>query len=146
VGHLGAAPLAAQRVRELGVQAIGTLSDPGLAVAGVYGALRPSARTRVSVSAGAGVSGGEAAGRGELLGHFLVSPGATRGVGAYAAAGVAVVAGPVGRGYLVLSLGLEGSPGASQGWAVEAGVGGGARVGLGWRWRWPGAGREWESR
>jgi hypothetical protein len=130
------APAAAQHARELGIQAIVTASDPALGVAGVYGGLRTSTRTRVSALVGAGLSSGEAAARGELLGHFLLSPGQPQGAGFYLAGGLAVVEGPVSRGYLVLSAGLEERPGASAGWAVELGVGGGVRVAAGYRWRW----------
>ena len=126
----------AQQVRELGVQAIGTASDPALAVAGVYAALRPSTRFRVSLGAGAGTSDEDTAWRGELLAHFLLSPRARRGVGGYAAGGVAAVGGPRDEGYLVLLLGAETRPGAASGWFAEAGVGGGVRVAVGFRQRW----------
>jgi hypothetical protein len=132
---LAAAPLEAQRVRELGIQAIGTASDPALAVAGAYGALRLSRRFRISLGVGVGASSGETAGRGELLAHFLLAPRAARGPGGYTAAGVAAVTGPVDEGYLVLTLGLESRPGAAAGWFVEAGIGGGARLAAGYRWR-----------
>jgi hypothetical protein len=134
----GALPTAgaAQQIREIGIEAIGTASDPALGVAGVYGGLRTSGRTRLSVSLGAGSSGGDWAWRGELLAHFLLSPEERRRVGAYIAGGVAVVEGAVSRGYLVLTLGIEQRPRSRSGWAVEVGIGGGARVGLGYRWRW----------
>ncbi len=135
---LAAPPLAAQQGKELGLQAIGTASDPGLGVAGVYGAIRTSSRTRVSAAAGAGVSRSEAAWRGELLIHLLVSPTARRALGVYAAGGVAAVGGPVDRGYIVLTLGAEQHPGQRSGWFVEAGIGGGARLAAGYRWRWLG--------
>ena len=54
---------------------------PALAVAGMYGGARTSARTRVSAAAGAGFRRGEAALRGEMLGHFLLSPEQRRGAG-----------------------------------------------------------------
>lgn len=127
---------AAQQVREIGIQAIGTASDPALAVAGVYGGLRTSGRTRVSASVGAGISGRELAWRGELLGHFLLSPEERRRAGVYFAGGIAAVEGAVSRGYLVLTLGIEERPRASSGWVLELGIGGGARIGLGYRWRW----------
>jgi hypothetical protein len=129
------APAVAQHGREIGVQVTATASDPALAVAGLYGALRTSARTRVSAALGAGVAAGELAGRGELLGHFLLNPGQPRGVAFYFAGGLAAVAGPVAGGYLVLSAGLEERPGRTSGWAVEVGVGGGFRVLAGYRWR-----------
>jgi hypothetical protein len=136
-----ATPLPAQQAREAGVQAVGTPSDPVLAVAGLYGALRTSTRTRLSAALGAGVSSGEMAVRGELLGHFLLSPNKLEGPGLYFAGGVAGVAGLVDRGYLVMTLGLENRPGSAGGWAAELGVGGGVRLALGYRWRWQCPGR-----
>ncbi|MEO8090428.1 MAG: hypothetical protein ABI703_09040 [Gemmatimonadales bacterium] len=133
---MGAAPLAAQQGKELGVQAVVTASDPAVAVAGIYGGLRTSSRTRLSVAAGVGTSSGEAAFRGELLGHFLLSPNKKDGPGFYFAGGVAAVEGPVDQGYLVFAAGLEDRPGAASGWGVELGVGGGVRVLLAYRWRW----------
>jgi hypothetical protein len=131
----GVTPLAAQQGEELGVQLVASASHPALAVLGVYGGARTSVRTRVSATAGVGVSDGDAAFRGEVLGHFLLSPNQRNGPGFYFAGGVAMVEGPVDQGYLVLTVGLEDRPGAGSGWAVEAGVGGGARVLLGYRWR-----------
>jgi hypothetical protein len=130
------APVAAQQGREIGVQAIATASDPALGVVGGYGAFRTSARTRVAAALAAGVSGGDGAARGELAAHFLFSPAQRKGAALYVGGGLAVVEGPVDRGYLVLTLGLEERPGAGSGWAVEAGVGGGVRLALGYRWRW----------
>jgi hypothetical protein len=130
-----ARPASAQRILELGVQGIATAADPAVGVAGVYGAIRTSFRTRVSASVGAGVSDGAAAWRGELLAHFLLNPTRLRGAGVYGAGGVAVAGGPVDQGYVVLTLGIEGRPGARSGWFAEAGVGGGARLALGYRWR-----------
>jgi hypothetical protein len=90
-----AAPLAAQQGRELGVQVVATASDPALAIAGLYGGVRTSARTRLSAAAGAGLSSGDLAFRGEVLGHFLLSPSQREGPGVYFAGGVAGVEGPV---------------------------------------------------
>jgi hypothetical protein len=128
--------LEAQRGRELGVAAIVTASDPTLGVAAVSAAIRASRRLRVSAALGAGAGDGRAAWRGELLAHFLLSPGRLQGLGLYGAGGVAAVGGPVEQGYLVVTLGLEGRPAARKGWFVEAGVGGGARLAAGYRWRW----------
>lgn len=138
---LAAAPLPAQRVSELGIQAIGTASDPAVVVGAGYAALRVSRRFRLSAAAGLGGSDGRAAWRGEMLAHFMLAP-RSRGLGPYVAGGVAAVGGPVEEGYLVLSLGLESRPGLTSGWFVEAGVGGGARLAVGYRWRrlppwWP---------
>jgi hypothetical protein len=131
-----AAPAGAQQVRELGIQAIGTLSDPALAVGGVYAAWRPAKRARVSASLGLGGSGAELAWRGELLGHFLLAPTRRTGSAVYLAGGVAAVGGRTDQGYLVLVAGIEGRPGAASGWFLEAGAGGGARLSAGYRWRW----------
>jgi len=130
-----AVPAEAQRVTELGVHALLTTSSPTLAAGGVYGAVRASQRVRVALTAAAGVADGDAAGRGELLGHFLLNPGGRRGAGAYAGGGIAGVVGPVDDGYLVLLLGVEARPGAGSGWAIELGVGGGVRIAIGYRWR-----------
>jgi hypothetical protein len=130
-----ATPAAAQRVMELGVQAIGTAADPAVAVGGVYGAIRTSQRTRISAALGAGVSGDDGAVRGELLAHFLLNPTRRTGAGVYGAGGVAIAEGPVDQGYAVVTLGIEGRPGGRAGWFVEAGVGGGARLAAGYRWR-----------
>ncbi len=133
---IGVRPLAAQQGKEVGVQVVATASDPALAVAQLYAGVRTSARTRLSAAAGAGLSSGDPAFRGELLGHFLLSPNQREGPGFYFAGGVAAVGGPVDRGYLVLTVGLEDRPAAASGWGVEVGVGGGVRVMLGYRWRW----------
>jgi hypothetical protein len=60
-----AAPAGAQQVKELGIHTTGTLSDPALAVGGLYAAWRPSARGRVAATLGIGGSDGEVAWRGE---------------------------------------------------------------------------------
>jgi hypothetical protein len=125
----------AQQVKEIGVQAVVTSSEPVLLVAGPYVGLRPSSRTRLSLDLGAGISDRELAWRGEALAHFLLSPSKGQGWGAYFAGGVAAVAGRVGRGYLVLTLGMEQRPGAASGWMVELGLGGGVRLSGGYRWR-----------
>jgi hypothetical protein len=135
VSLVWSAPAKAQEIRELGLMAIGTSSDPALAVVGGYAAFRTIGRTRVSAGLGLGISDGELAWRGELLGHFLLSPEERHKAGFYFAAGIAGVEGAVSRGYLVVTLGLEDRPRASSGWAFEAGLGGGVRVALGYRWR-----------
>ena len=130
------APLQAQGVRELGLQATATAADPGLAVAGLYGALRTSTRVRLAATLGAGRWGREAAWRGELLATFHLNPASAHHLGFYAGGGVAVDGGRGTRGYAVLLAGMEAHPGARSGWAVELGAGGGVRLAVGWRWRW----------
>jgi hypothetical protein len=131
-----AAPASAQQVKELGFHGTVTLSDPALAVGGVYGAWRPSSRSRVSLAAGVGGSDGETAWRGELLGHFLLAPARKRGPGVYLAGGLALTGGPSDQGYIVVAVGIEDRPGGPSGWFAEAGIGGGARLSAGYRWRW----------
>jgi len=132
---VSAGPLPAQQVLELGFHSVATGSDPVFGGGGLYGASRVSDRTRIAVTLAGGVAGSDAEFRGELLGHFLLSPRKGRGIGLYALGGAALVAGPASEGYLVLGLGAEASPGARSGWSLEAGAGGGFRVALGYRWR-----------
>ena len=129
-------PATAQDASEAGVQVVATLSDPALAAAGGYGGMRVSRRTRLAGYLGVGVSDDRLAWRGELLGHFLLSPDESHNPGFYLGAGVAAVEGAVSRGYLVLTAGLEARPRAASGWALAAGLGGGFRVGVAYRWRW----------
>jgi hypothetical protein len=138
LGSLTAAGrVVAQEGAELGLQAIGTLSDPGTGVGAAYAAVRTGTRTRVSLSLGPGLADGNWIGRGELLGHFLLSPEQQRSAGFYFAGGIAGVTGAVSRGYLVLTAGIEKGPAGRSGWAFEAGIGGGFRLAAGYRWRWP---------
>jgi hypothetical protein len=128
-------PAAAQRVSELGLHALLTTSSPVFWGGGAYGAVRTSPRVRIAATVAAGEAGGEVAGRGELVGHFLLNPTNRAGAGAYAGGGVAGVIGPNDQGYLVLLLGIEGGPGGRAGWALEFGVGAGLRIAAGYRWR-----------
>ncbi|HTG83976.1 MAG TPA: hypothetical protein VL853_04170, partial [Gemmatimonadales bacterium] len=93
---------------------------------------------RLALTLAAGTADGDVAFRGELLGHFLLSPRATHGVGFYALGGAAVAdvesTGDT-QGHMVLGLGMESRPGARSGWALEAGIGGGLRIAAGYRWR-----------
>jgi hypothetical protein len=77
---------------------------------------------------------GGAAGRGEALLTYHVSPPRQGGVGVYAGAGIAgeVHAGEV-RGLIVALIGVEARPWSGGSWFVEAGVGGGGRVVAGYR-------------
>lgn len=133
---LGPARARAQGVLEIGAQGLVTTSSPALVTGGVYAAVRPARRARLAATLGVGVSDGRPGGRGELLAHFLLSPGAVRRPGIYVGGGVAGVVGAVDQGYIVVLAGIESAPGAASGWAAEAGVGGGIRLTVGWRWRW----------
>jgi hypothetical protein len=131
-------PLAAQRPVEYGVHAVATFATPDLVAGGGYAAVRPGERARLALTLAAGAADGDVAFRGELLAHFLLSPRAKHGVGFYALGGAAVAdlasTGDT-QGYMVLGLGVESSPGARSGWALEAGIGGGFRIAAGYRWR-----------
>ncbi|MGE5927846.1 MAG: hypothetical protein ACM357_10860 [Gemmatimonadota bacterium] len=127
--------VAAQRAREIGLHAVFTAQDAELVAGGVYGALRTTRRTRLALTAAAGSAAGEFVARGEVLGHFLLSP-AARGPGIYGGGGIAGIAGADEEGFLVLLLGVEHAPGGRAGWYLEGGVGGGLRVAAGYRWRW----------
>lgn len=134
---LVAAPLAAQQpaVREFGLESVATWAEPAAYTAGITASIRPASRTRIALYAGGGVSDGEGVGRAELLGHFLLNPRSTHAA-VYGGGGIAGVFGNGSAdGYLVLLLGVEGSPGGRGGWFAEAGVGGGARLAVGYRWR-----------
>lgn len=125
---------AAQRARELGLHGVFTAQDEELLAGGVYGALRTTRRTRLAATAAAGSAGGEFVLRGELLGHFLLSP-TSRSLGVYGGGGIAGIAGAGEEGFLVLLLGIEHAPGGRSGWYLEGGLGGGARIAAGYRWR-----------
>jgi hypothetical protein len=135
---LGAAqPAEAQVIVELGPQVSAVAADPASVIGGGYAALRTLGRTRFALMAGVGTAeGGATAWRGELTGHFLLSPRALRGLGAYVGGGAAATdAGDGASGRLVLLVGIETAPARSGSWSLEAALGGGLRVSAGWRWR-----------
>lgn len=132
---LAPAPVAAQRARELGVHGVFTAQDAELFAGGLYAAIRTTRRTRLALTAAAGSAGGEFVARGEILGHFLLSP-ASEGVGVYGGGGIAGIAGAGEEGFIVLLIGVEHAPGTRAGWYLEGGLGGGARIAAGFRWRW----------
>ena len=126
-----------QAIREVGVHGVVLASDPAAILGGGYAGIRSSTgRTRLAATAAVGGAGGATVWRAELLGHFLLNPFGARRPGVYAGAGGAVAGGAGTEGYLVLIVGVEASPGASNGWAVEAGLGGGFRAAVGYRFRW----------
>jgi len=132
-----AAPLGAQGMRrELGAQLFILSGDEPLVGAAGYAAFRPNPRARISLALGAGERNGEMTGRGELLGHFLLSGGRRAALGVYAAGGLALDVDSDANAWIVGALGVESAPGARSGWMAEVGVGGGWRGVAGWRWRW----------
>ena len=73
----------------------------------------------------------------EANAQFLLRPGERRKPGPYGGLGLAFfgAAGARGTGYLTALLGVEGAPGARQGWYAELALGGGVRLSLGERFR-----------
>lgn len=134
--------LHAQLFAEAGVQGLVLARDPAVLAGGVHAAVRTTPRTRFMATLSGGSLDGEAIGRAEGLGHFLLNPVDPSGVGLYGGGGLGWEFLEGSRGYVVLLLGLEGSPGGRSGWFLEGGWGGGARISAGWRWRfrpegWP---------
>jgi hypothetical protein len=91
-------------------------------------ALRTRGGTRGSVSFGMGVLGDSLSGRFEGAVEYQLAPRARGKPGFFFGGGLAGVVGAGGGGYLLLFVGLEQSPGGGNGWAIEAGLGGGIRV------------------
>lgn len=115
---------------EAGPQGTLTIADStrfGL-VGGARLALRTRGGTRGSVSLGAGVLGDSLTGRFEGAIEYQLAPRARGKPGFYVGGGLAGVVGAGSGGYLLLFVGLEQSPGAGNGWAIEAGLGGGIRL------------------
>ena len=127
---------AAQTIRELGVHGAAFATDPAAILGGGYAAVRSATgRTRLAVTAAVGGAGGTTVWRTELLGHFLLNPFSAGRPGIYAGGGAALAGGGGTEGYLVLLVGIEGSPGGGSGWSLEAGLGGGFRAAVGYRFR-----------
>lgn len=133
---VGPAPLVGQVTQEWGVQSTVTTGDRVTAVVGPAWGWRVGRRDRVVLDAGIGVvEGGQLAGRGEAVWHFLLSPGAQGKPALYAGGGLAAAVTDRTRGWVVVTAGVDWSPGTRSGWLAELGVGGGVRVAVGYRWR-----------
>ena len=134
---LAASPgaLAAQGVREFGLQATGAIAQESFVGGGVVAAWRPSSRSRLALAASPGTAGGAFALRAGGSLQFLLDPFTARRLGIYAGAGLAAETGRRSDGYLLLLIGMESRPGGPSGWTVDVGVGGGVRISVGWRWR-----------
>lgn len=143
VGLAAAPSLGAQTTRvtgtiiEVGLHATMTVVPEGRtsAVAGGRFALRSTGSTRLALSIGAGYSEDSATARGEIAAEYLLQPRTTRGPGFYFGGGLGGVVGAGHGGFLLAYAGLEGRPGGTRGWAVEAGLGGGFRIRFAWHWR-----------
>lgn len=133
-----ASPVSGQEPRgvEAGAAGLLTTGHNGFAGGGLTLAARPGGGVRIQALLAAGDVSGRTVGRGELVGHLLLTPLGHGRVGLFGLAGVAGTTGRRARGDLVLGLGVETSPFGAWGVAAEAGVGGGARLVLGIRRRW----------
>ncbi len=133
-----AAPVAGQEPRglEAGAAGLVTTGRNGFTGGGLTFAARPGGGARLQVLLAAGDRSGSTVGRGELVGHLLLTPAGRGGIGLYGVAGVAGTGGRGARGDLVLGVGVETRPYGRWGVTVEAGVGGGARFQIGVRRRW----------
>jgi hypothetical protein len=127
--------LTGQVRHELGMQVTATTGRPAALVAGLAWAWRPGYRDRLVLHSGLGVAEHRLAARSEVVWHFLLQPAAPSGVGVYGGAGLAGQVARSARGWIVVLVGIESRPGGRSGWMLEAGVGGGVRVGAGYRWR-----------
>ena len=130
-------PALAAQDREAGASAFLTTAQATTAGLLVHVGLRPGGTApRLVAALGGGMADGEAVGRGELVAHLIVPHPAGTRVAFYLGGGIAGVTGPDGSGWLVVLAGVETNPGGANGFAVEGGVGGGARISAGWRRRW----------
>lgn len=124
--------------REAQLWGVAAFSRPAIYAGGFGLAWRDGLRTRVGIAlAGGADQSGAAAGRGELVYHFLLDPTRAVGNGVYLGGGLAVDAtrGSHPRPFVEFVVGAENQPAGRRGTFVEAGFGGGARVALGIRWR-----------
>jgi len=113
----------------------GIANGPVAVLFGPRGAVRTLGSTRIVLSIGAGTHGNELSARGEAALEYLLSPRASRRWGVYLGGGLAGVVGGGEGGYLLTYIGLERSPGLPDGWAFEAGFGGGFRLRAAYHWR-----------
>jgi hypothetical protein len=126
--------LGAQQGHDLQACAIGLVGGRVFVGAGVGAGLRFPGGLRAAFLAGGGwLEPDRAAGRGELVATFHLTPFRRTGVSVYGGAGVAAVAADAWRGYLMLVVGIEARPAGGGGWFAETGVGGGLRVAAGYR-------------
>jgi len=130
------AALAAQG-REAGASAFVTAARGTTAGLMVHLGLRPGGSApRLVVALGGGFSDDAVVGRAELVAHLALPHRPGAGVAFYLGGGLAGVTGPEDAGWLVALAGVETTPDGASGLALEAGIGGGARVSAGWRRRW----------
>ena len=130
-------PALAAQGREAGASAFTTTACATTAGLLVHAGLRPGGSApRIVVALGGGVADGASVGRGELVAHLVLPQVPGAGVAFYLGGGIAGVTGPEDAAWLVALAGVETDPGGADGFALEVGVGGGARLSAGWRRRW----------
>jgi hypothetical protein len=131
----GLLPAQARVEHERGLDLVAVTSRPEQWLAGVSLWRRVSPRTRLGGLVAAGVAGGKVALRAELAGHFLLNPNTVSGWSLYGGGGLAFSRGRARGEHILVMVGVESRAGATRGWVLAAGLGGGVRVGVGWRWR-----------
>ena len=130
-------PALAAQGREAGASVFMTTARASTAGLLAHVGLRPGGSApRMVVALGAGDADGEVVGRGEFVAHLVLPHAPGAGVAFYLGGGIAGVTGPEDAGWLVALAGVETDPGGADGFALEVGVGGGARLSAGWRRRW----------
>lgn len=133
-----ASPLRAQRPPEWRLEAVGTAVRGAVRFigAGVGLDVRTTPRVSLGVLLAGGRSGSGLAARGEALAAFSLAPLAEQGLEPYLAGGLAAVASGSGaQGYATALVGLTFASQRRTSGFVEAGVGGGFRLGAGIRWK-----------
>lgn len=127
-------PAAGQSPRaSIGASALALASDPAFAGLGPVVGVRLDRQLRLRAGTWLGIQGDDLASRAEGLIELVLDAGG-RGWSPFGGGGLAVVAGRGDvEGYVVVNVGLEQRADESRGWWVEAGVGGGFRLGAGYR-------------
>lgn len=130
-------PALAAQAREAGASVFATTARVTTAGLLMHAGLRPGGSApRLALALGGGVADGGVVGRGEFVAHLVLPHAPGAGVAFYLGGGIAGVTGPEDAGWLVALAGVETAPGRANGFALEVGVGGGARLSAGWRRRW----------
>jgi hypothetical protein len=113
----------------------GILNGPVALLIGPRFAVRTLGSTRIALSLGTGIHGDSLSARAEAALEYLLSPRAAGRLGVYLGGGLAGTVGGGEGGFLLGYVGLEKSPGLTDGWAIEAGLGGGFRIRVAYHWR-----------
>jgi hypothetical protein len=133
-----APPVRAQRSPEWRLEAVGTAVRGAVRFlgAGLGLDVRTTPRVSLGVLLAGGRSGSGLAARGEALAAFSLAPVSGQGLEPYLAGGLAAMASGSGaQGYATALVGVTFASQRRASGFVEAGVGGGLRLGAGIRWR-----------